>query len=120
MKIKKRSELVKEEITDSQAKGINFYPVITERDGAPNFAMRLFEIEAFGNTPYHAHEWEHEVYIIDGQGFILGENKKLRIEKNDFIFVEPMETHQFVAGEEGLKMICVVPRKDKICPTCSG
>ncbi len=120
MKIKKRAELVKEEVADSNAKGVNFYPVITARDGAPNFALRLFEIEPFENTPYNCHEWEHEVYIIDGKGFIFGENKKLRIEKNDFIFVEPNEIHQFVADEEGLKMICIVPHKGHPCITCEG
>ncbi len=118
MKIKKRDELIKEEVNDPNAKGVNFYPVITQKDGAPTFSLRLFEIDSNGNTPYHSHVWEHEVYIIDGKGFIIGENKKLRIEKNDFIFVEPNEIHQFQAGEEGLKMICVVPNRGHPCLTC--
>jgi quercetin dioxygenase-like cupin family protein len=120
MKIKKRIELVREEVSDSDAKGVRFYPAITARDGAPTFALRLFEIGAEGNTPYHSHEWEHEVYIIEGNGFIMGENKKLRIEKNDFIYVEPQEVHQFIAGESGLKMICIVPNKGQPCSTCDG
>ncbi|MBM3709440.1 MAG: cupin domain-containing protein [Actinobacteria bacterium] len=119
MKIKKRSELIKEEVSDINARSINFFPVITERDGAPNFSLRLFEIEPDGHTPYHNHDWEHEVYIIDGCGFINGENKKLRIEKSDFIFVEPGETHQFIAGESGLKMICIVPNKGQPFIKCN-
>ena len=115
MKIKKRTELVKEDIKDINAKGVKFYPVITARDGAPNFSLRLFEIESDGNTPFHAHGWEHEVYIIEGSGFIIGENKKLRIEKDDFVFVEPSELHQFLAGEKGLKMICIVPNTGQSC-----
>lgn len=118
MKIKKRIELVREEIIDSNTKGIKFFPVITEKDGAPNFSLRLFEIEPEGYTPYHSHDWEHEIYIIEGNGFINGENKKLRIEKNDFIFVEPNEAHQFVAGETGLKMICIIPNKGQPCIEC--
>ena len=120
MKIKKRVELIREEVNDSNAKGVRFYPVITARDGAPNFALRLFEIESNGNTPYHSHEWEHEVYIIEGNGFIIGDNKKLRIEKDDFLFIEPTEIHQFIADEKGLKMICIVPNKGQPCVTCEG
>jgi quercetin dioxygenase-like cupin family protein len=120
MKIKKRIELVREDVRDSEARDVRFYPVITARDGAPNFSLRLFEIEPGGNTPYHGHEWEHEVYIIEGIGFINGENKKLRIEKNDFIYIEPEEIHQFIAGDCGLKMICIVPNKGHPCIECNG
>ena len=34
-----------------QASGISFYPMLTAREGAPNFAMRLFEIKPGGHTP---------------------------------------------------------------------
>lgn len=56
MKIKKRFALVREEINDINAADVKFYPVITVRDGAPNFALRLFEVDPNGNTPYHSHE----------------------------------------------------------------
>ncbi|MHB1334991.1 MAG: cupin domain-containing protein [Candidatus Humimicrobiaceae bacterium] len=111
MIVKKRKDLVRKELNDSNAKDVNFYPVITTLDGAPNFALRLFEIEPGGYTPYHSHAWEHEVYIIEGEGFIIGENKKSKIEKNDFLFIEPTEIHQFMAGEKELKMICIVPNE---------
>ena len=42
--------------------------VITEADGAPNFAMRIFEVEVGGHTPLHTHDYEHEIYILGGQG----------------------------------------------------
>ncbi|MCL4385025.1 MAG: cupin domain-containing protein [Actinobacteria bacterium] len=109
MKIKKRKELTKVDIKDNNAKDVNFYPAITARDGAPIFALRLFEIESNGYTPFHSHKWEHEVYIIEGNGFLKGEKEEYIIEKNNFIFVEPEEFHQFIAGGKGLRMICIVP-----------
>jgi len=109
MKIKKRKELTKVDIKDNNAKDVNFYPAITARDGAPNFALRLFEIESNGYTPFHSHKWEHEVYIIEGNGFLKGEKGELKIAKDNFIFVEPEEFHQFIAGDKGLRMICIVP-----------
>lgn len=111
MILKKRQELIKKILNDAQAKNITFYPAITALDGAPNFAMRLFEIGAEGHTPFHTHDWEHEVYITDGSGFLVEENKRTEIKKSDFIYISPNEKHQFLAGKNGMKMICVVPNK---------
>ena len=36
--------------------------------GAPNFTMRHFEVAPGGRTPFHAHPWEHEVYVLSGTG----------------------------------------------------
>ncbi len=111
MILKKREKLVKKELNDAQAKNISFYPVITASDGAPGFAMRLFEFGPEGHTPFHSHEWEQEVYIIEGTGFLVEANKKTEIKKSDFLYISPGEKHQFMAGEHCMKMICVVPNK---------
>ena len=111
MIVKKRKELIRKDVNDTEAKNVDFYPVITASDGAPNFALRLFEIGSEGHTPFHSHDWEHEVYIIEGSGLIVEESKNTKIEKDDFIYVEPGEKHQFSAGSKGLKWICIVPNK---------
>ncbi len=40
--------------------------LIGEREGAPNFAMRQFEVEPGGHTPKHSHPYEHEVFTSKG------------------------------------------------------
>jgi quercetin dioxygenase-like cupin family protein len=107
-KKKDHSPQVKE---NKDMKGVRFYPMLTARDGTPNFSMRLFEIGPGGYTPRHSHEWEHEVYVIKGDGHVFKDDEKTRIEKDDFIFVKPSELHQFCAGEKGMSIICVVPNK---------
>ena len=47
--------------------------VIAEEDGAPHFSMRVFEIGPDGHTPLHEHGWEHEVFVLDGEGVVVGE-----------------------------------------------
>jgi len=111
MIIKKKRDFTPNIISDSEMKDVKFYPFITKKDGAPNFAMRLFEIGPGGHTTRHKHEWEHEVYIVSGNGHVLEGDKKIRVEKDDCILVKPGELHQFQAGENGLSMICVVPNK---------
>lgn len=111
MIIKKKKNFNPQAKENEEMKGVKCFPMLTAGDGTPNFAMRLFEIGPAGYTPKHRHEWEHEVYIINGDGHVIAGEKKIMIEKNDFIFVLPSELHQFRAGENGLSMICVVPNK---------
>ena len=111
MIIKKKKDFNPFMMEDDKSSGIKFYPMLTARDGTSTFAMRLFEINPGGYTPRHQHGWEHEVYIISGSGFVLMGKEKVKIEKDDFIFVEPSELHQFQAGENGIGMICVVPNE---------
>jgi quercetin dioxygenase-like cupin family protein len=84
--------------------------VITAKDGAPNFCMRVFEVEPGSSTPHHAHDWEHEVFILSGQGMVVGEQGETLIGKGSVVFVAPNEQHCFVnTGNEVLRFICLIP-----------
>ena len=53
--------------------------VITADDGAPNFCMRVFEVEPGSSTPSHSHSWEHEVFVLSGRGVVKGEHGETQI-----------------------------------------
>jgi quercetin dioxygenase-like cupin family protein len=59
---------IKPEPEMHSAKGVSVRWLITKKMGAPNFAMRLFEVDQNGSSPNHEHPWEHEVFILDGEG----------------------------------------------------
>ena len=87
--------------------------VISDKDGAPNFCMRVFDIQPGSSTPSHSHEWEHEVFVISGQGAVVGEQGETPIAKDNVVFVPPNEHHCFVnKGNEILRLICVIPLVD--------
>lgn len=44
--------------------GIEMREMITAGDGAPNFSLRVFDVRPGVGTPFHSHEWEHEVFIL--------------------------------------------------------
>ena len=86
--------------------------LITKNDGAPNFAMRLFEIEPNGYTPLHQHDWEHEVFILEGVGITRNKEKEESLHPGDVIYIPSKEWHQFVnTGSEPLKFLCLIPHK---------
>ena len=84
--------------------------LITKEIGAENFAMRIFEMEAGGYSPFHVHPWEHEVFILEGEGLAIGEKGQRRFRAGDVIFIPPNEKHQLKNnGEKTVKFLCLVP-----------
>lgn len=82
-------------------------------EGVPNFVMRLFEVGPGGRTPNHVHEWEHEVFVLDGEGIAESEGVDRKIGPGSALYVPPNERHGFVnTGNQTLRFICVVPLTD--------
>ena len=87
--------------------------VINADDGAPNFSMRVIDIEPGAATPSHEHSWEHEVYVLSGRGVVVGGQGETPIAKDSVIFVLPNEHHCFInTGNGPLCFICVIPIVD--------
>ena len=70
--------------------------LIGSKDGAKNFVMRLFRLKPGANTPYHTHDWEHEVYVLKGTLKVVSKDESFEAKAGNFVFVEPNEEHQFV------------------------
>ena len=82
--------------------------------GAENFAMRLFEMKPGGYSPLHTHPWEHEVFVLDGEGFLFDGEKATPFKANDVVFVPADEKHQFKNdGDKPLKFLCLIPYREK-------
>lgn len=92
-----------------EARGVEMRPLITDREGAPTFSMRVFTLAADGHTPFHSHEWEHEVYILAGDGVLRTADGERAVHPGDSVFIAPHEFHQFCGGPAGLQFICCAP-----------
>lgn len=92
------------------AAGVRIQWLLDEGRGTPTFTMRRFVIEPGGNTPYHSHDWEHEVYVLRGRGLLVTDEGEREIGPDIAIFVAPGEYHQFCALPEGsVDFLCLVP-----------
>jgi quercetin dioxygenase-like cupin family protein len=88
--------------------------VITARDGAPNFCMRVFEVEPGSATPDHTHPWEHEAFVLSGRGVVKGKEGEAEISQGSVVFVAPDERHCFVnTGAQVLRFICLIPIQEQ-------
>lgn len=104
-------EQVEQKPVDMQgAAGCSIRWLIGEQEGAPNFAMRQFEVAVGGNTPKHSHPFEHEVFVLEGTGVVLEGDDEHPLRHGDVVYVSPGEVHQFRnTGDAPFKFICLVP-----------
>lgn len=91
------------------AQGVRMSVMVGRADGAPNFALRSFRVEPSGYSPRHSHDYEHEVFIVGGSGEVFLGGSYRPIKPGDVVYVPADEEHQFRAGKEGLRFLCLVP-----------
>ena len=63
-------------------------------DDNPNLVTLAYSvIEPGGTSSHHIHEWEHEVYIIEGSGTLVADGKEYPVKAGDAMFIPPMVDH---------------------------
>ena len=108
MLIKQTSDVPLESVQD----GIGLRWLIAEADGAPNFAMRVVEIQPGITFEPHQHAYEHEIYVLEGHGMLLNAAGEIAatMKPGNALLVPPDEVHGYRnPGDTTLKFICVIP-----------
>ncbi|NYT13978.1 MAG: cupin domain-containing protein [Candidatus Methanofastidiosa archaeon] len=104
------TEIKERKIEADDAKGVSIAILVGEDQGAKNFFMRIMKIEKEGFSPYHRHEWEHENFILKGEGYLKTEKGKSPVKKGDVIYIPPNELHSYInTGNEELEVMCIIP-----------
>ena len=110
MIIKNYNEIEATPVSDPNISGVSRRVLISAADNAPNFTMRLFHVEPGGYTYHHSHDFEHEIFVIEGQGEVLTDKGSKPFQTGYVMFVEPNEIHQLKnTGATRLSFLCLVP-----------
>jgi quercetin dioxygenase-like cupin family protein len=105
------TEFTAQEVHDEGAVGARIRWVITEKDGSQNYALRVIELEPGGNTPHHDHWFEHQNYVIEGQGSVTIGDETYPVKAGDVIFVPGDVRHQYRnVGDAPFKFLCGIPQ----------
>jgi quercetin dioxygenase-like cupin family protein len=91
--------------------GVKKRVVIGEKEGAPNFIMRIFDLEPGASSPLHEHPWEHEIFVLKGKAVARNHRGvEAPIEEGDTIFIPPGEEHCLTnRGESIFRFMCLIP-----------
>lgn len=113
MIVRKADQVPAAAVEQDGAKGVQMRMLIGPEQGATHFHMRRFDVAPGGHTPHHHHEWEHEVYVLAGQGVAVCPDGEKPLAAGDCVFVPPAREHQFRnTGDQTLTFLCLVPRMD--------
>lgn len=124
MKVKQLEEVANQPVDMPGSSGCQVRWLVGQADAAPNFAMRQFEVAPGGYTPKHNHPYEHEVYVLEGEGVVLEGDVEHQLTPGKVVYVAPNEVHQFQnRGSVPLKFLCMVPnsamnRPATMAPEC--
>ena len=91
--------------------GVRIRWLMTEHEGAPNFAMRVIELDPGVVFVPHQHPYEHEIYVLEGAGVVTNPDGDVgEMLPGKFLLVPPDETHGYRnTGDSALRFICVIP-----------
>lgn len=110
MLVRRADQMPGKKVEMEGVKNIQMRLLLGTADGAPNFAIRHFEIAQGGHSPRHQHPYEHGVQILKGTGTVEVDGKFHQLQPGDTLFVNPGVLHQFSADRgDSLEFICIVP-----------
>ncbi len=99
------------------AEGVEKRVAIGPKEGAPTFVMRIFDLGPGRSSPYHTHDWEHEVFVLSGEGVLLTEDTEIPLKADDVIYIAPYEKHGLKnTGQGTFRFICLVPLRGEDVP----
>ncbi len=109
--VKRVDEVPASPVQAPGAEKVSIRWLIGPEDRPAGFFMRLFEVAPGGHTVRHGHDWEHEIYVLEGRGTALTPEGEKSLEPGSVVYVSPGAEHQFRnGGEEPLRFLCLVPR----------
>ncbi|UCD49428.1 MAG: cupin domain-containing protein [Phycisphaerales bacterium] len=110
MKLVHSRDVAKTPVEMEGAKDVEIQWLLGKDDGAPTFAMRLFELQPGGHTPLHTHPHEHEVFVLEGKGVVMDNGQERPIGPEDAILVPGGCEHNFQnTGDSVLRFLCLIP-----------
>jgi quercetin dioxygenase-like cupin family protein len=99
------------------AAGIEKRVMLGPKQGAPTFVMRIFDLPPGAASPWHQHDWEHEVYVLAGKGLVVSKDGETPIRRGDAILIAPNEMHSLKNnGRAVLRFMCLVPLRGEDTP----
>lgn len=108
----KRSDEIEYESVDA-AEGLRKGVLIDEEDGAPNFAIRRFELAAGAEVPEHTNEVEHEQYVLAGEYVVGIGDEEYTVSAGDSLLIPAGAVHWYRNERDRPgAFLCAVPNGD--------
>ncbi len=113
-KVAHYTSITESPVSEDMATGTTIRWLIADADGAKTFYMRMFKMEANGHIKAHYHPWEHEIFILEGSGRLRIGSRTYNVYSGMVVYIPPNVDHEYWAGEEGMRFLCMIPAKPTV------
>jgi quercetin dioxygenase-like cupin family protein len=104
------NDIAAQTVTTDGARGVKVRIIFGPKDAAPNFAMRQFELEPNGHTPFHNHPFEHQILVVEGVFALVSDDGSIELRPGDAVMILPDSKHQMRNRSDGIsKFLCMIP-----------
>ena len=108
----RRSEDIEYEAVGA-AEGMRKGVLVDASRGAPNFAIRRFELDPGAEVPKHTNEVEHEQYVLSGEYVVGIGDQEHTVSEGDSLLIPAGVVHWYRnEGDDPGAFICAVPNGD--------
>lgn len=83
--------------------------LVGPQQGAPNFVLRRFIMDAGGGMPFHTNEVEHEQYVLRGRARIRIGDAVHEVRPDTTLYIPAGVPHSYEVLEAPFEFLCVVP-----------
>ncbi|QKY21213.1 cupin domain-containing protein [Halolamina sp. CBA1230] len=95
------------------AEGMRKGVLLDEHDGAPNFAIRRFELDPGAEVPEHTNAVEHEQYVLAGEYTVGIAGEEYTVSAGDSLLIPAGVVHWYRnEGDQPGAFLCAVPNGD--------
>jgi len=105
--VRAAEDVAKQEV--SAGEGTHFQVLLGPEDGAPNFALRRFVMQASGGMPRHTNSVEHEQYVLAGSARVTIGDEVFRVGQGDVVYIPAGAPHSYDVLEAPFEFLCIVP-----------
>ena len=79
--------------------------------------MTIFPLPPGTSSPYHTHDWEHEVFVLSGEGVVVNAESETPVKPHDAILIPADEIHCLKnTGRDMFRFVCLVPLRGEDTP----
>lgn len=106
----KRSKVRVEKFNEIGAVNTKIRTLIGGEDGALASSLHEIIIGRGGSTAMHRHDWEHQLVVEGGRGYMETVEGRVSLAPGDAVLVGAGEDHRFIQrGKEPLRFLVVTP-----------
>jgi quercetin dioxygenase-like cupin family protein len=118
--VKRSDEVAAKEVAAGKATEIQV--LVGPGDGAPNFALRRFNMGEGGGMPLHTNLVEHEQYVLSGSAEIRIADRTHTVTAGNALYIPAGVPHSYRVLEAPFSFLCIVPnapdRIEIVEPAC--